>query len=503
MMKTVIASSKLDLSLLDPSKAARKKPVEQEGPTKTEATIIDDQVRRIQRKRRIKESKQKNFRVLDDYAEYNFWERVLNTRTSDWTMAKQALDQLMQQWELHKNAADSIQGEWNQFQQEEGSVNSNNVCRARKVLDQAKTEQEMLSRIGSRLISVSLMNIESAKKAGIEEEQVDAEARRILKNMRNEKRALQITVDEVSNYIKQMDQLQQDEIQQLRAEQERLLAQKAAMQATVENLNSKLQDFDNHKNYWKTRAVEAEQDHDRLRANLRELEEQYDKLKQEHRDLKEENERLIEQERQQPNQGQERQPEQEQAEQPQQERQVHDQFLDEPLNDDEYFHRLVVEQEGEPMEQDRQDDEIVARQIRRVQRRLDQLERAKQVPMRVFVEFSRNMDPVMHCIFCGIVGHHFSDSCPHVIDVHRRRNIVDQQRRCWQCLERCYEREQCPYANKLCKYCIRASGTILERREERRHHTALCHIPEDRERIGEQIERAHDELHQLMEARRL
>ncbi|VDL78973.1 unnamed protein product [Nippostrongylus brasiliensis] len=112
------------------SHASKKARFEAKGKKRN----INDQVREVRRGRRVKVNNEENFRVLDDYAEYSFWEKVLKNRSSDWSTAKQVLEHLAQLWEIHKDTTNSIPVKSSQREQEGGQTNTKNTIRARQLL---------------------------------------------------------------------------------------------------------------------------------------------------------------------------------------------------------------------------------------------------------------------------------------------------------------------------------------------------------------------------------
>ncbi|KIH44539.1 hypothetical protein ANCDUO_25435 [Ancylostoma duodenale] len=97
----------------------------------------------------------------------------------------------------------------------------------------------------------------------------------------------------------------------------------------------------------------------------------------------------------------------------------------------------------------------------------------------------RDDERTLHCVYCGRIGDHYSDSCIAHRNIMERRVILDAQRRCRCCLEIEFSHHVCRKANLPCYHC-----------RERGHHSSLCDFPERSEDIRNRI-------HHALESRRM
>uniref|UniRef100_A0A8L8K0M0 Integrase catalytic domain-containing protein n=1 Tax=Heligmosomoides polygyrus TaxID=6339 RepID=A0A8L8K0M0_HELPZ len=78
---------------------------------------------------------------------------------------------------------------------------------------------------------------------------------------------------------------------------------------------------------------------------------------------------------------------------------------------------------------------------------------------------------VVRCVFCGEKGLHHPDNCPYVRTVETRRSLLTRQGICLRCLGFCNASCQTE-----CSYC-----------RSTRHNTAVCLLPEERQKISAKI----------------
>ncbi|XGW34173.1 hypothetical protein V3C99_018191 [Haemonchus contortus] len=100
--------------------------------------------------------------------------------------------------------------------------------------------------------------------------------------------------------------------------------------------------------------------------------------------------------------------------------------------------------------------EAIRGEIRAMESMLD------RYPHRLIVEYSKGIDPRIDCSFCGVVGAHFSDSCPHVVKGNQRLQVAISCGRCYKCMKFC--NGTCPNKEKEkgCFYCEPLRGTLFE-----------------------------------------
>ncbi|PIO69431.1 zinc knuckle [Teladorsagia circumcincta] len=88
----------------------------------------------------------------------------------------------------------------------------------------------------------------------------------------------------------------------------------------------------------------------------------------------------------------------------------------------------------------------------------------------------------MPCTFCGIRGHHYSDSCTRIRTGKERKAYLESRGRCKNCLEiECERSDNCEKAKIPCFHC-----------KETGHHSATCTLPETSLQI--EAEKNHCEM---------
>ncbi|KAK6018471.1 hypothetical protein OSTOST_15939 [Ostertagia ostertagi] len=150
----------------------------------------------------------------------------------------------------------------------------------------------------------------------------------------------------------------------------------------------------------------------------------------------------------------------------------------------------VVERVSEDRHEDhreapRRDERELEKLIQDVQKKIDHMERAlKTFPYRKRETFSPGVKRTTKCCFCGVVGRHFSDSCPTITDGQERWELM---------LEKVF----LPILSE--PMWNRVKGTPFEFViPSEHHHTALCRVPDRRGRARSRIEEAREELRQLL-----
>nr|CDJ98123.1 hypothetical protein HCOI_00009700 [Haemonchus contortus] len=157
--------------------------------------------------------------------------------------------------------------------------------------------------------------------------------------------------------------------------------------------------------------------------------------------------------------------------------------------DNDESNTLPVQDEGEKHEEPkkgqcednpRQDDDAEgpkAEMTRKTEQRRRIIERMNKIrrtisdrrlpPARIFTARTqmRHGEAFLRCSFCNVKGLHYSDSCPEFKTVQERKKRV----RCELCLDTKHRKERCKRIRQMCKYC-----------NSRRHHTALCTLPQER-----------------------
>ena len=81
----------------------------------------------------------------------------------------------------------------------------------------------------------------------------------------------------------------------------------------------------------------------------------------------------------------------------------------------------------------------------------------KNPTMGTFLVDSKPPLPTPTCVYCSEM--HFSASCQNITDINARRAILKRDRRCFSCLRKGHNSEQC---EKSCRKC------------ERKHHHSIC-----------------------------
>ncbi|KAK6060462.1 hypothetical protein COOONC_01881 [Cooperia oncophora] len=117
-------------------------------------------------------------------------------------------------------------------------------------------------------------------------------------------------------------------------------------------------------------------------------------------------------------------------------------------------------------------------------RMLRQLEEERLCPPRRYDQgyINKAHERFMRCAFCEAVGYHYSDSCTVVRDVASRRQLIESNNRCEQCLEViCARGLTCKKSLTICFYC-----------RSRGHHSALCELPDYSESIRSRKANAHE-----------
>ncbi|KAK6027195.1 hypothetical protein OSTOST_06775 [Ostertagia ostertagi] len=166
--------------------------------------------------------------------------------------------------------------------------------------------------------------------------------------------------------------------------------------------------------------------------------------------------------------------------------------------DEDYFEKMVQEvQEDEEMtdtEQEEEEREDSSGRIIQLCQQALELEQVLQTfPYRDFGD--RKVSNT--CTFCGAVDRHFSDSCPQVQDGHDRNTIVDRKKVCKCCFGNC-PKDKCRFPPRDCYYCERIRGTIVEDLiPKKRHHRALCEVPDLKNEVRKRIKRLEEEIEHL------
>ncbi|KAK6026471.1 hypothetical protein OSTOST_07573, partial [Ostertagia ostertagi] len=166
--------------------------------------------------------------------------------------------------------------------------------------------------------------------------------------------------------------------------------------------------------------------------------------------------------------------------------------------DEDYFEKMVQEvQEDEEMtdtEQEEEEREDSSGRIIQLCQQALELEQVLQTfPYRDFGD--RKVSNT--CTFCGAVDRHFSDSCPQVQDGHDRNTIVDRKKVCKCCFGNC-PKDKCRFPPRDCYYCERIRGTIVEDLiPKKRHHRALCEVPDLKNEVRKRIKRLEEEIERL------
>ncbi|KAK6015116.1 hypothetical protein OSTOST_19466 [Ostertagia ostertagi] len=94
----------------------------------------------------------------------------------------------------------------------------------------------------------------------------------------------------------------------------------------------------------------------------------------------------------------------------------------------------------------------------------------------------RREERQMRCVFCGVNGRHYSDSCGRIRTGVERREYLTKAGRCKNCLEiDCERGESCTKSRIPCFHC-----------KQRGHHSAVCTLPETSLQI--EAEKRHCEL---------
>ncbi|KAK6018280.1 hypothetical protein OSTOST_16147 [Ostertagia ostertagi] len=154
--------------------------------------------------------------------------------------------------------------------------------------------------------------------------------------------------------------------------------------------------------------------------------------------------------------------------------------------------------------EEREDSEIeeLKNQCRYLEQKVDFMhDVVRKFPYRKKEFVSPGMRKDRSCAFCKAEGQHFSDSCPHYVDGDERYEMMIDEGVCRYCLERdkCNYDNTCPYAYKECFYCSRLEGTPFEYMIIKDgHHTALCNIPNRKHEARTELDKAREELREVM-----
>uniref|UniRef100_A0A7I4XUY2 Zinc finger domain containing protein n=1 Tax=Haemonchus contortus TaxID=6289 RepID=A0A7I4XUY2_HAECO len=136
--------------------------------------------------------------------------------------------------------------------------------------------------------------------------------------------------------------------------------------------------------------------------------------------------------------------------------------------------------------------ETIRGEIRMMKSVLDKYQR------RLIVECSKGIDPRIDCSFCGVVGAHFSDSCPHVVKGNQRLQVAISCGRCYKCMKFCSGTCSKKEREKGCFYCKPLRGTPFEDViPPYVHHRAVCPAPDLREELQLRLVEKVEELTEL------
>ncbi|KAK6015930.1 hypothetical protein OSTOST_18595 [Ostertagia ostertagi] len=117
-------------------------------------------------------------------------------------------------------------------------------------------------------------------------------------------------------------------------------------------------------------------------------------------------------------------------------------------------------------------------------------------PYRMIVDYSEGIDPKIDCSFCGVVGAHYSDSCPNVVDGNQRLEVAKYCGRCFKCMKFCHG--TCKKKEKGCWYCKPLQGTpFADIIPPYTHHRAVCPAPDKKEELQLRMLRKIEELTNL------
>lgn len=117
---------------------------------------------------------------------------------------------------------------------------------------------------------------------------------------------------------------------------------------------------------------------------------------------------------------------------------------------------------------------------------------------RLIVEYSKGIDPRIDCSFCGVVGAHYSDSCPHVVNGNQRLQVAISCGRCYKCMKFCNGTCSKKEKEKGCFYCKPLRGTPFEDViPPYVHHRAVCPAPNRRKELQLRLVQKVEELAEL------
>ncbi|VDL84994.1 unnamed protein product [Nippostrongylus brasiliensis] len=416
-------------------------------------------------------------RMLDEYADDVFWERLINNQELDWSMITRTLDNLISQWRSFKSSAAQTTADWRRI--ESGAVKFESERRkqaeANALLRCARRYDELLTRIGSRFIAISLMSTEVIKKAKVPLQQREDRVREAIVNMRQERRSLRITMNDIEDYLDNAADEDQRQHKQFTHENELLHEQIRHLRQEKQQLQERVAEIERDREQWRGQIQQHEDVNQRLRSQIADQERAHNQLRRQLQDL----ERQLDQIRR-----------------PAHEMPRNEQRRDRPQHDQRAAQNPEQQDDQRNPEEQRRD---LRRQIRQITRQIQQLEEARAiVPARNLQERFDQVHPAMQCVFCRAEGQHFSDACPFVSDPQQRRNIIRNRGRCKRCLEHCERRNFCAYENRECSYCSRARGTVLYDEEQGigPHHAALCRTPDDRARVYFRIQELRQQREQ-------
>ncbi|VDO80330.1 unnamed protein product [Heligmosomoides polygyrus] len=122
---------------------------------------------------------------------------------------------------------------------------------------------------------------------------------------------------------------------------------------------------------------------------------------------------------------------------------------------------------------------------------IQELDRALQNistrPRQFGVRLLKNQERDLSCTYCQERGSHYSDACPTVRTVSKRKRILREEGRCKECLG--VHEGKCEKGSK-CFYC---NFRKLHNQEATDHHASICTSSEELVELEEQRKRAREE----------
>ncbi|VDL62347.1 unnamed protein product, partial [Nippostrongylus brasiliensis] len=202
-------------------------------------------------------------------------------------MITRTLDNLISQWRSFKSSAAQTTADWRRIESDAVEFDSERrkQAEANALLRCARRYDELLTRIGSRFIAISLMSTEVMKRAKVPLQQREDRVREVIVNMRQERRSLRITMNDIEDYLDNAADEDQREHKQFTHENELLHEQIRHLRQEMQQLQERVAEIERDREQWRGQIQQHEDVNQRLRSQIADQERAHNQLRRELQDL--------------------------------------------------------------------------------------------------------------------------------------------------------------------------------------------------------------------------